>query len=151
MTAVLPATIMSSPSTLRKPRPFSRPTTNLLSIMIPIQPLINSVIQTIMTPPPPRSPPTSTTTRLTTLFRIFLSHDNISFGLDSQLFSLNYCHLFSTRNSHLFSSWRNYCRQIKSIPTNSSPSNHIQHTHFQQSPIDVLSSALLPSFPLVSS
>ena len=45
MTAVLPATIMSSPSTLRKPRPFSRPT-NLLSIMIPIQPLINSVIQT---------------------------------------------------------------------------------------------------------
>ena len=147
MTAPLSCQPPSCPRRLRKPRPFSRPTSNLLSIMISIQPLNNCVIQTIMTPPPPRSPPTPTTTRLTTVFRIFLSHDNISFRLDSQLFSLNYCHLFSTRSSHLFSLWCNYCLQIKEIPTNPLQTYHFQRTHFQQTAIYFLSSALLSSFP----
>ena len=66
----MPAPSCHCRHTLRKPRPFSQPVTNLLSISIPLQPLNDNVIQSIMTPPPPRSPPTPTTTRLTTVSNI---------------------------------------------------------------------------------
>ena len=115
---------MSSPSTLRKPRPFSQPVTNLLSIRIPLQ--------SIMTPPPPRSPPTPTTTRLTTVSNISFTRQYF-FRFRFPTIFTQLLPFFQTRNSHLFSSWRNYCRQIKSIPTNPLPTNHFQQTHFQQS------------------
>ena len=143
---------MSSPSTLRKPRPFSRPTSNLLSIMISIQPLNNCVIQTIMTPPPPRSPPTPTTTRLTTV------SSNISFTRQ-YFFRFRFPTLFTQLLPFIFNMElpfifvmaqllsTNQINPNKSISIKSFPTN----TFSTISEIYLLSSISLSSFPPVSS
>ena len=152
MTAVLPATIISSPSSLRKPRPFSRPTTNLLSIMIPIQPLKNSVIQSIMTPPPPRSPPTPTTTRLTTVSNISFTRQYFFRFRFPTLFTQLLPFIFNTEFPFIF-----VMAQLLSTNQINHPNKYISNKSFPTNPfstiseIYILSSASLSSFSPVSS
>ena len=129
MTAVLPATIMSSPSTLRKPRPFSRPTSNLLSIMIPIQPLNNSVVPPITTPPPPRSPPTPTTTRQK-LFRKYFFHTTIFITVSIPNSFHSTVAIYFQHGSPIYF---RHGTTIVDKSTNTFPTIHFQQTHFQQS------------------
>ena len=117
----MPAPSCHCRHTLRKPRPFSQPVTNLLSIRIPLQPLNDSVIQSIMTPPPPRSPPTPTTTRLTTV-------SNISFTRQ-YFFRFRFPTFFTQLLPFIFNTDAIYFRHGATIVDKS---NQSQQIHFQQ-------------------
>ena len=136
----MPAPSCHCRHTLRKPRPFSQPVTNLLSIRIPLQPLNDSVIQSIMTPPPPRSPPTPTTTRLTTVSNISFTRQYFFRFRFPTLFTQLLPFIFNTEFLFIFV-------MAQLLSTNQiNPNKYISNKSFPTNPFSTISEIyILPS------